>query len=112
MEKRTNFTMLRKHALLVQIDQENTQWHGPIRIPRMAPAQLFMDILDRRRRNHPLYRSYIRALALDRFIAMIRIMLFWKRTARAFLEEYYAPGGGGFLKGKRRFETLQEGQKE
>jgi len=104
--------MLRKHALLVTIDQENARWYGPIRIPRTAPAQLYTDILDRRRRNHPLYKAYVRALALDRFVAMIRIMLFWKRTARAFLEEHYAPGGRGYLKAKRRFEELQKGSEQ
>lgn len=97
--------MTELRTLLIEIDTDNERAMGRIRIPRGASAALYMQILEHRRSLHPKYRAYKKDKALQTFLATVRLMLFWKRTSRAFREQYYAPGGRGYEIARDSFEA-------
>lgn len=73
-------------------------------------------IRDHRFKMHPLYEEYaieemrrsealyLRARVRRRFRAIVVMKLFVHAWGRMFREQYYGPGGGGYMAAKKRFE--------
>jgi hypothetical protein len=96
--------MWRGRELLLKIDIENERAMGPIRFSRNG-SNMFMQLLDHRRWLHPDYQQYLRMRRNKALYYVTVMLLSIVRFQRAFKEQYYAPGGVGYLKGKERFDS-------
>jgi len=88
-------------SLLVLIDTENEAVHGRIRLPKGGWEKgLYMELLWRRRRRHPMYKAHM----LHCVWCAAILMNFYKNAGRRFVEWYYRPGNKGYHASRQDFQ--------
>jgi hypothetical protein len=75
------------------IDIDNERLMGPILLSR-SRTTVYMDLLNHRRRRHPIYKEYV----FKKFRSAVIIFVFCKRAAQTFKDWYYTPENTGYTR--------------